>query len=63
MRVHIDDDRCKGHGVCCALCPQVFELTDDGYAVVLVTDVPAELEDVVSTAIDQCPEGAIALAQ
>lgn len=60
MRVLIDDDRCRGHGTCCGLCPQVFELTADGYARSLVSEVPTALEDAVRTAAEQCPEGAIA---
>jgi len=63
MQVHIDDERCRGHGMCCALCPQVFELTDDGYAIVRATEVPVELHDVVRSAVDQCPEGAISITE
>jgi ferredoxin len=63
MRVKIDDERCRGHGVCCTLCPQVFELTDDGYAVVVVSEVPAELQGDVRTAVDQCPEHAISIVE
>ena len=63
MRVRIDDERCKGHGMCCGLCPEVFELTDDGYAHVLVDDVPSEQQDVVRTAVTQCPEGAISIEE
>ena len=63
MRARIDDERCKGHGMCCGLCPEVFELTDDGYAHVLVDDVPAELQDVVRTAVLQCPEAAISIEE
>ncbi len=59
MKVQVDDDRCRGHGMCCTLCPQVFEVTNDGFAVVLVTEVPPEHRDVVSRAVDQCPEHAI----
>ena len=61
MQVHIDDDQCKGHGVCWGLCPEVFELTDDGYAVALVATVPAVHEDAVRTAVVQCPEKAISI--
>ncbi len=61
MRVHIDDDQCKGHGVCWSLCPDVFDLTDDGYAVVLVDDVAERFTAVVRTAVDQCPESAITI--
>jgi ferredoxin len=63
MRVHIDDERCKGHGMCCTLCPQVFELTDHGYAIALLPEVPDELHSVVGTAVEQCPEHAISITE
>ena len=50
---------CRGHGVCCTLCPEVFDLGDDGYASVLVDVVPAEHEDAVRSAVTRCPERAI----
>jgi ferredoxin len=59
MKVAVDDDRCRGHGVCCALCPEVFTLTDDGYATVHTPEIPAELEKTVRAAADNCPEHAI----
>jgi len=61
MRALIDDERCKGHGMCCTSCPQVFELTDDGFAIALLPEIPAELQDAVRTAVDQCPEHAISI--
>ncbi|SEG67318.1 ferredoxin [Thermomonospora echinospora] len=62
MKITVDADRCRGHGVCCALCPEVFDLSDDGYAVVLTPEVPAEFRETVRTAMGQCPERAIAEA-
>lgn len=59
MKVTVDDDRCKGHGVCVAICPDVFDLTDYGYAEAMDGDVPDELKDEVLEAIQQCPEHAI----
>jgi ferredoxin len=59
MKVAVDDDLCRGHGVCCTLCPEVFDLGDDGYASVLVDVVPAELEGAVRSAVTRCPERAI----
>lgn len=59
MIVTIDDDRCRGHAVCCSLCPEVFSLTDDGYSEVLLPEVPAEFQEAVSSAAQRCPEGAI----
>jgi ferredoxin len=60
MKVWVDDQRCRGHGVCVTLCPEVFELTDDGYAEAIESDVPTEFEAVTREAIDSCPEQAIA---
>jgi len=62
MKVTVDDDRCRGHGVCCAVCPEVFELTDDGYSAVTVPEVPPEFEDQVKDAYASCPEQAIVLS-
>jgi ferredoxin len=62
MKVAVDADRCRGHGICGSLCPEVFELTDDGYTVVTVPEVPAEHEDAVRTAAASCPERAITVS-
>ncbi|MET0726737.1 MAG: ferredoxin [Acidimicrobiales bacterium] len=62
MKVTIDEARCAGHGVCWGLSPEVFTLTDDGYSVVNVDEVPPELEDVVRAAVKQCPEHAISVS-
>ena len=59
MRVTVDEDRCRGHGVCCVTCPEVFTLTDDGYSEVRDPDVPAALEAAVRAAAASCPERAI----
>lgn len=59
MKVVVDDDLCRGHGVCAALCPQVFTLTDGGYAEAIDTDIPPDLEVAFAEAVDGCPERAI----
>ena len=59
MKVWVDDQRCRGRGVCVTLCPEVFNLTDDGYAQSITSDVPDEFEDATKEAIDCCPEQAI----
>ncbi|MER5756374.1 ferredoxin [Streptomyces sp. NPDC002088] len=61
MKVAVDDDRCRGHGICCVTCPEVFDLGDDGYAVVATPEVPAASEDDVRVAARSCPERAITL--
>ncbi len=59
MRVSVDDQRCRGHGVCTTLCPEVFSLTDDGYAEAITSEVPTEFEAATREAIQSCPEQAI----
>ncbi len=63
MRVVVDADQCKGHGICWGTCPEVFDLLDDGYAVVRVDEVPVEHEAQVRTAVVQCPERAISVTE
>jgi ferredoxin len=63
MKVHLDAGICAGFGVCLGLCPDVFELHDDGYAIVLVSEVPPELEHAVRKAASQCPSNAISLSE
>jgi ferredoxin len=59
MQVSVDEDRCRGHGVCCALCPEVFTLNDDGYTVVESPEVPPSFTEAVRSAVASCPEHAI----
>ena len=59
MKVSVNDELCRGHGVCVAVCPEVFTLTDDGYAVAIPDDVAPEFERAVAEAIESCPEQAI----
>lgn len=62
MKATVDDSRCRGHGVCTTICPQVFALNDDGYAEVVVDEVPTELADSAREAAEACPESAITLS-
>jgi len=57
MRVGIEDT-CTACGLCVDTCPEVFEMGDD-MAQVIANEVPAEYEDVVQQAADECPVEAI----
>jgi len=59
MKVSVNDALCRGHGVCVAVCPEVFTLLDDGYAEAIDSEVPADQENAVKEAIGACPEHAI----
>lgn len=63
MKVRVDPQVCAGFGACLGLSPEVFELHDDGYAIVKVSEVPKQLEEVVRTAASQCPSGAISISE
>ena len=62
MKVHVNSQICAGFGICLGIAPEVFELHDDGYAIVLVSEVPPEFEDAVRQAVNQCPASAISLS-
>jgi ferredoxin len=61
MRVSVDADRCQGHARCWDLCPEVFDLDDEGHAIVRLAEVPPEFEDAARDAVRNCPERAIVL--
>jgi ferredoxin len=61
MKAAVDADLCAGFAHCWEVCPEVFELADAGYAVVIVDDVPVELEEKVRVAEQNCPTHAITL--
>ena len=60
MHVSVDADRCQGHARCWDICPEVFDLDDEGHALVKLELVPAGLEATVLEAVANCPERAIA---
>ncbi len=54
-RIELDRSLCLGYGVCEALAPEVFELSDD----VAVLRVGWSDDDAVLEAAGACPAGAI----
>ncbi len=62
MRVTVDLDACTGHGRCYSLAPDVFDADDAGHCVLLVVDdVPPELEEQARAGERNCPEHAITI--
>ena len=68
MKVKVNKDACIGCGACASICPDVFELNDEGLSEVKVEEenkenkekeevvsVKEELQDEVRDAADSCP--------
>lgn len=76
MRVSINQKACQGDCICEVICPQMFVLDETGIAWVAPDGVvvqpggpsafgavPAEFEDDVRDAADQCPTGCMTLSE
>ena len=59
MKAYVDHDLCIGCGVCPSVCPEVFEMGDDGLSHVIVDTVPEDAEDNAKDAEESCPVDAI----
>ena len=65
MKVSIDPTLCIACGSCVAICPEVFEMKEDGTVDVKTQwkgkEIPAELQAKVQEAHDMCPVTAIVI--
>jgi ferredoxin len=58
MKVTVDEEECIGCGVCVSVCPDVFELNDDGKAIV-IAGADCEAAGCCEDAASQCAVEAI----
>ncbi len=63
MKVKVVEDACIGCGACASICPDVFEINDEGLSETKVEKVKEELIDEVKDAVDSCPTGAIEIEE
>jgi ferredoxin len=59
VKVIVDSHLCQGHARCVTICPDVFDIDDQGNGIVIQDEVPADLIDDVDEAVLACPESAI----
>jgi ferredoxin len=59
MKATIDRSGCIGCGLCPSICPEVFQMADDGLAEVIVDDIPAGVEGTAQEAAESCPVSVI----
>jgi len=62
QRLVVDWTRCRGHGLCAHLVPELMHLDSQGYPVVLNIPVPDWLAKDAQQAVDMCPALALRLA-
>ena len=56
-KIIVDQELCIGCGACANLCPEVFQLQEDGKSKVLIEDGCGKCD--CELAINSCPVGAI----
>ncbi len=57
MNAKVNED-CIGCGLCNSICPEVFSMTDEGFATAC-HDIPEKQYESVQEAADSCPVSAI----
>ncbi|MCL4499658.1 MAG: ferredoxin [Chloroflexi bacterium] len=55
----VDHNECIGDGLCEQICPEVFELREDGLAYVINENPDEDTKARVDESIEECPTGAI----
>lgn len=63
IRIALDRTRCQGYGNCVSAGPDLFDLGEDGIAVVLIDHPSAEREEAARKAARVCPVAAIAILE
>lgn len=61
MKAFVDKDICIGCGACTGICPEIFDMDDDGLAVAKECDITADLEESTLEAQEGCPVSAISV--
>lgn len=57
------EETCIGCGLCPQICPEVFELNEEGMAIVKVQVVPPEAEETCRESATSCPVEAILIIE
>lgn len=63
VKLTIDTSKCSGHGRCYSLAPEYFDCDDEGFPVVLKSDLTDADVAAVGDAVANCPERAILLVE
>ena len=61
MRLIVNPIACEAHGLCAELLPEVVELDEWGYPVIVDGELPPSLERLARRAVSACPTLALRL--
>ncbi|MGL5978747.1 MAG: ferredoxin [Erysipelotrichaceae bacterium] len=59
MKAYVEKSGCIGCGTCVAICPQAFQMNEDGLAEVFVDPIPDEVKASTIDAKNACPVSVI----
>ena len=60
MKFKVDEEKCIGCGACAAICDDVFEINDEGFAVAKDDEITDEdVKENAISALEGCPTDAI----
>lgn len=63
MKATVDKDTCIACGLCPSICPECFEIQDDGKAGCIADPIPADCEESAKEAEESCPVAAISVEE
>ncbi len=63
MKAKVNRDACIGCGACASICPDVFELDDEGLSVVISDEIEKDKQEDAKDAKDTCPTSAIEIEE
>ncbi|MGL4730620.1 MAG: ferredoxin [Clostridium sp.] len=63
MKAMVDKETCISCELCVGICPEVFQIGDDGKSESIVDEVPSDAEDGAQEAKESCPVGAISVEE
>jgi ferredoxin len=61
MRIKADFDLCESNAVCVGMAPDVFELDDNDYLVILNDEVPDGRVEEMRQVVASCPRSALSI--
>lgn len=61
MNAFVDRDACIGCGICESVCPEVFQMDNEGKAKVIVGEISAQAQACTNEAAGSCPVAAISV--